>query len=55
MIVCFCVCAFFLDVYEILSSCHCIICTIVTLKLCTCWVEENYTAFLKVPHLLVCL
>ena len=43
-----------LNVYEILSSCHCIIYTIVTLKLRTCCVEVNYIAFLKVDHLLIC-
>ena len=52
------VCIFFffsyLNVYEILSLCHCIICTIVTLKLRTCCVEVNYIAFLKVAHLLIC-
>ena len=46
---------FSLNVYEILSSCHCITCTIVTLKLRTCCVEVNYIAILKVAHLLVCL
>ena len=49
-----CVCAFFLYVYALLSSCHCLICTIVTLKLCTCWVEVNYIPFFK-AHFLVCL
>ena len=55
VILCFGVGAFFffLNVYEILSSCHCIICTIVTLKLRTCCVEVNCIAFLKDAHLLV--
>ena len=47
---------FSLNVYEILSSGHCITCTIITLKLRTCCVEVNYIiAILKVAHLLVCL
>ena len=50
---CGCIFFFFLNVYEILSSCHCIICTIVTLKLRTCCVEVNCIAFLKDAHLLV--
>ena len=43
------VCIFFsyLNVYEILSSCYSIICTVVTLKLRTSCVEVNYIAFLK--------
>ena len=43
---------FFLNVYEILSSCHGIICTIVSLKWRTYCVEVSYIAFLKVAHLL---
>ena len=45
-------CVFF---SECISSCHCIICTIVMLKLRTCCIEVNYIAVLKVAHLLVCL
>ena len=48
-----CVCVFFLNVYEILPSCHCIICTIVTLNFRSRCVEVNYTAFLKAAHSIV--
>ena len=52
--VCVCVCVF-LNVYVILFSCNCMICSIVTLKLRTCCIEVNLIVFLKVAHLLVCL
>ena len=44
-----------LNVCVILFSCHCIIRTIVTLKLRSSCAKVNLIAFLKVTRLLVCL